>query len=138
MIRPRVLHIGAIAAPFAFAAWLSAAAAWAEVIQVSQGESAVAALSRAAPGDTLHLGAGTFKGDLVIDLPGVTNRGRAGSGSARQWDRQRNLGEGSGRDNPRIDDPRIGPDSDRQEFRRFYRSHGRIAPMWKTTYSKTT
>ncbi|MGO4870480.1 MAG: nitrous oxide reductase family maturation protein NosD [Roseiarcus sp.] len=79
MIRPRVLHIGAIVAPLAFAAGLSAAAARAEVIQVRQGESAVAALSRAAPGDTLHLGPGTFKGDLVVDVPRVTIEGEPGA-----------------------------------------------------------
>ena len=44
-----------------------------------QGESAVAALSRAAPGDTLHLGPGTFKGDLVVDVPRVTIEGEPGA-----------------------------------------------------------
>jgi nitrous oxidase accessory protein len=79
MFRPRILPIGAIVAALAFAAALSAAPARADVIQVRQGESAVAALSRAAPGDTLHLGPGAFKGDLVVDLRGVTIEGEPGA-----------------------------------------------------------
>jgi nitrous oxidase accessory protein len=79
VIRLRFLHVAVIAVPLVVGAVLSAAGARAEVIQVRQGESAVAALSRAAPGDTLHLGAGTFNGDLVIDLRGVRIDGEPGA-----------------------------------------------------------
>ena len=79
MIRPRVPHIGAIVAPLALAIGLAAASARADVIQVKAGESAVEALSRAAPGDTLCLGSGVYKGDLVINAPGVTIEGEPGA-----------------------------------------------------------
>ncbi len=75
MIRPRVLQVALIAAPL----MIGAAGARAELIQVRQGESAIEALSHAKPGDTLHLGAGTFRGDLVIDLPGATIEGGPGT-----------------------------------------------------------
>ncbi|MGP8122874.1 MAG: nitrous oxide reductase family maturation protein NosD [Xanthobacteraceae bacterium] len=75
MIRPRVLQVAVIAASLI----IGATGARAEVIQVRQGESAIEALSHARPGDTLHLGAGTFKGDLVIDLPGATIEGEPGA-----------------------------------------------------------
>jgi nitrous oxidase accessory protein len=58
---------------------LPAARARAEVILVPQGQSAVQALARAAPGDTLHLAPGTFQGNLVIALRGLTIEGEAGS-----------------------------------------------------------
>jgi nitrous oxidase accessory protein len=48
-------------------------------IRVANGESAVQALSHAAPGDTLHLASGTFQGDLVLALPGVTIEGDPGA-----------------------------------------------------------
>src|SRR3954451_25106471 len=60
-------------------------AAWPEglaraaVIRVGQGQSAMEALARAAPGDTLHLAAGTFSGDLVVGLPGLTVEGESGA-----------------------------------------------------------
>lgn len=75
MIRPRVIQVAVIAAPL----FIAAAGARAELIQVRQGASATKALSHAKPGDTLHLGAGTFKGDLAIDLPGVTIEGEPGT-----------------------------------------------------------
>ena len=79
MIGPRFSLVAAIAAPLVIGAALSVTGARAEVIQVRQGESAVKALSRAAPGDTLDLGAGTFKGDLVIEAPRVTIKGEPGA-----------------------------------------------------------
>ena len=112
MIRPRVPHIGAIVAPLALAIGLAAASARADVIQVKAGESAVEALSRAAPGDTLRLGAGVYKGDLVINVPGVTIEGEPGAILEGERDRQCDLGEGAGRRNSRADNPRIGTDAD--------------------------
>ena len=79
MIRLRVLLVAALAAPLVSGAALPAACARAEVIQVRTGESAVKALSHAAPGDTLHLSPGVFHGDLVIDLPGLTIEGEPGA-----------------------------------------------------------
>ncbi len=79
MISSRVRNVAVIATHLAIGAALSVAGARAEVIQVKQGESAVQALSRAAPGDTLHLGVGTFKGDLVIDVPRVAIDGEPGA-----------------------------------------------------------
>jgi nitrous oxidase accessory protein len=75
MIRPRVLQVAMIAAPLV----IGATAARAELIQVKQGESAIEALSPARPGDTLHLGPGTFRGDLLVDLPGATIEGEPGT-----------------------------------------------------------
>jgi nitrous oxidase accessory protein len=51
----------------------------AATILVKAGESAVEALSRAAPGDTLRLAAGTFSGDLVIGTPKITIEGEPGA-----------------------------------------------------------
>src|SRR3954451_338676 len=53
--------------------------AWAETIPVAQGQSAVEALARAAPGDTIHLAAGTFQGNLLAAVPGVTIEGDPGA-----------------------------------------------------------
>jgi nitrous oxidase accessory protein len=78
VIRPRALIFGLLAAPLFVGAALPARAR-AEVIQVKEGQSVVQALSRAAPGDTLHLAAGTFHGDLVVDLPGLTIEGEPGA-----------------------------------------------------------
>jgi nitrous oxidase accessory protein len=58
---------------------LSAACARAASIQVAAGESAVQALSQAAPGDTLHLATGIFYGDLVVALKGLTIEGDPGA-----------------------------------------------------------
>ena len=79
MIRPRALFGAVLSAQLIFGAALLAERARAEVIQVRQGESAIQALSRAAPGDTLHLASGTFKGDLVIELPGLSIEGEPGA-----------------------------------------------------------
>ncbi len=79
MIGPRLLFLAAFAAPLAVGAASPAARAWADVIHVAQGESVVQALSRAAPGDTLHLSPGTFKGDLVVALAGLTIEGEPGA-----------------------------------------------------------
>lgn len=75
MLRPRVPVLAALVV----AAVLAAAGARAAVIPVSQGESVAEALSHAAPGDTLHLAKGVFKGGLVIDRPGVTIEGEPGA-----------------------------------------------------------
>lgn len=72
----RALSTTALLAAFAA---LSIAGARAAVIDVKPGESAVAALSHAAPGDTLHLAAGVYAGDLVIDTPNVTIEGESGA-----------------------------------------------------------
>ncbi|MDR3530055.1 MAG: nitrous oxide reductase family maturation protein NosD [Rhodopila sp.] len=58
---------------------LSVACARAATIEVANGQSAILALSRAAPGDTLHLAAGTFQGDVVVALPGLTIEGDPGA-----------------------------------------------------------
>jgi nitrous oxidase accessory protein len=79
MIGPRVPLLGAIVAALALAAGLSVAPARAEVIEVRQGESAAAALSRAAPGDTIRLDPGAFAGDLVVETRGVTIEGEPGA-----------------------------------------------------------
>jgi nitrous oxidase accessory protein len=75
MIRPRIPVFAALIVAIASAA----ADARAAVISVSQGGSVAEALSRAAPGDTLHLAKGLFKGGLVIDRPGVTIEGESGA-----------------------------------------------------------
>jgi nitrous oxidase accessory protein len=51
----------------------------AETIRVTAGESVAAAISRAAPGDTLHLVAGTYDGDLLIGTPRLTLEGEPGT-----------------------------------------------------------
>jgi nitrous oxidase accessory protein len=61
------------------AAVLATAEARAAIIPVREGESVVEALSHAAPGDTLHLAKGVFKGGLVIDKPRLTIEGEAGA-----------------------------------------------------------
>jgi nitrous oxidase accessory protein len=75
VFRPRIPVFAALVA----AAALAAADARAAVIPVAQGESVAEALSRAAPGDALHLAKGLFKGGLVIDRPGVTVEGEPGA-----------------------------------------------------------
>jgi nitrous oxidase accessory protein len=82
MIRPRVPPLGSIVAALALAGGLTVAPARAEVIAVNQGESAAAALSRVAPGDTLHLGPGVFSGDLVVATPRLTIEGEPGAAIA--------------------------------------------------------
>jgi nitrous oxidase accessory protein len=87
MFRRRTLALAAAAALLAgYAA--SPARAEAATILVKPGESAVQALSRAAPGDTLRLAAGTFSGDLAIETPRVTIEGDPGA-----------IVQGSGRSN---------------------------------------
>jgi nitrous oxidase accessory protein len=61
------------------AAVLAAAEARAAIIPVGEGESVAEALSQAAPGDTLHLAKGHFKGGIVIDKPGLTIDGEPGA-----------------------------------------------------------
>ena len=68
-----------LAASLLLAATLPATRAQATVIDLKSGESAAEALSRAAPGDTIRLGAGLFSGDIVIDTPGVTLEGAPGA-----------------------------------------------------------
>jgi nitrous oxidase accessory protein len=63
----------------ALAIALAAADARAAVIAVGAGESVADALSRAAPGDTLHLAKDVFKGGIVIDKPGLTIEGEPGA-----------------------------------------------------------
>lgn len=75
MSRSRLLLKAALFA----AAVLATAEARATVIPVGEGESVVEALSHAAPGDTLHLAKGNFKGGLIIDKPGLTIEGEAGA-----------------------------------------------------------
>jgi nitrous oxidase accessory protein len=75
MSRPRVLPMAALAA----AAVLATADARAAIIPVAKGESVAEALSRAAPGDTLHLAKGVFKGGVVVDKPGLTIEGDLGA-----------------------------------------------------------
>ena len=58
---------------------LVAAGAQAAVTPVAEGESVAKALSQAVPGDTLHLAPGVFKGNLVIDRPGVAIEGAPGA-----------------------------------------------------------
>jgi nitrous oxidase accessory protein len=75
MLRPRI----PVLAAFIVAAALAAADVRADVISVSQGESLAEAFSHAAPGDTIHLAKGLFKGGLVVDRPGVTIEGEPGA-----------------------------------------------------------
>lgn len=74
MIRPRALLMAALAA-----AAIPATDARAAVIPVTEGESVAEALSRAAPGDTLRLAKGVFKGGIVIDKPRLTIEGESGA-----------------------------------------------------------
>jgi nitrous oxidase accessory protein len=76
MVRSRILMAVVLAAPLTTGL---VACARAEVIKVGQGESVALALSRAAPGDTVHLMSGTFRGDLVVTLPGLTIEGDPGA-----------------------------------------------------------
>lgn len=75
MLRPGIVLAGA----FAVSVLTGAAGARAEIIQVTQGQSAVEALAHAAPGDTIHLARGIFQGDLVVAVPGVTIEGDPGA-----------------------------------------------------------
>ncbi len=75
MNRPQMLSVAALVAGIA-SATIEARAA---IIPVAKGESVTQALSRAAPGDTLHLASGLFKERLVIDRPGVTIEGEPGA-----------------------------------------------------------
>jgi nitrous oxidase accessory protein len=79
VFRPRILLAVAMAVWVTSGVALPAAHARAEVIQVAYGESAVQALAHAAPGDTLHLAAGTFQGDLLVVLAGLTIEGEPGA-----------------------------------------------------------
>jgi nitrous oxidase accessory protein len=79
VLRPRILVAVALAAPLMTGAALPVTGAWAEMIPVAQGQSAVEALARAAPGDTVHLAAGTFQGDLVVAVPRITIEGDPGA-----------------------------------------------------------
>ena len=78
MLRPRLFVLAALFAPCIAGAELESRA-WADIIQVRQGDSAVEALSHANPGDTLRLAAGTFSGDLAIETPKVTIEGEPGA-----------------------------------------------------------
>src|SRR5574337_207912 len=51
----------------------------AATIAVRPGESVSAAVSRAAPGDLVRLAPGVYRGDLVIDRPGVAIEGEPGA-----------------------------------------------------------
>jgi nitrous oxidase accessory protein len=75
MNRLRVPLLAALVA----ATVLAAADARAAIIPVGAGESVADALARAAPGDTLHLANGVFKGSFVIDKPGLTIEGESGA-----------------------------------------------------------
>jgi nitrous oxidase accessory protein len=74
MLRPR--SIGALGL-----AWLATlpGAASAETLRVAAGESLVAALARAQPGDTLRLGPGRHAGPVSIKVPGITLEGEPGA-----------------------------------------------------------
>ena len=75
MSRSRVPLVAALVA----AAVLAAADARAAIIPVVEGESVAEALSHAAPGDTLHLAKGVFRGGIIIDKPGLTIDGEPGA-----------------------------------------------------------
>lgn len=51
----------------------------AETITVAAGDGLAAALARAHPGDTLRVGAGEHRGDLVVTVPGLTLEGEPGA-----------------------------------------------------------
>ena len=78
MLRPRFPLVCALAAPLIIGV-VASSGARADIIQVAQGESAAEALSRAKPGDTLHLSAGVHHGDLTIAVPRVTIEGEPGA-----------------------------------------------------------
>src|SRR5271165_1767690 len=78
MVRRVVLAFAVMAALFPGAAG-SPARAEAATILVRSGESAVEALSLAAPGDTLRLAVGTFSGDLIVGTPKITIEGEPGA-----------------------------------------------------------
>ena len=75
MCRPHKLLVAALVAGTA----LAAASVRAATLAVAEGESVAEALSRAAPGDTLHLARGVFAGGLVINLAGITLEGETGA-----------------------------------------------------------
>jgi nitrous oxidase accessory protein len=79
MLRPRSLPAIVLAMPLMTGVVMPVAGTRAATIQVAQGESAVVALSHASQGDTLHLAAGVFQGDLVLDTPGLTVEGDPGA-----------------------------------------------------------
>ncbi|MGO9392585.1 nitrous oxide reductase family maturation protein NosD [Rhodoblastus sp.] len=58
---------------------LATADARAAIIPVGKGGSVAEALSQAAPGDTLRLAKGVFRGGIVIDKPGLTIDGEPGA-----------------------------------------------------------
>ncbi len=78
MHRPRFPLVYAVATTLVIGL-VASSGARADTIQVGQGEGAVDALSRAKPGDTLHLSAGVHRGDLTIAVPGVTIEGEPGA-----------------------------------------------------------
>jgi nitrous oxidase accessory protein len=78
MIRRSTLALAAVATFLVGDAALRARAEAATIL-IKPGASAVEALSRVAPGDTLRLAAGMFPGDLVIGTPKVTIEGEAGA-----------------------------------------------------------
>jgi nitrous oxidase accessory protein len=79
VFRPRVLLVAMLAAPLTIAAAQPAARARAETIHVAAGQSAALALAHAAPGDVFHLETGTFNGDLLVGVRGVTIEGEPGT-----------------------------------------------------------
>ncbi len=78
MLRPRFPLVCALATPLMIGV-VASSGARADMIQVGEGEGAVEALSRAKPGDTLHLSAGVHHGDLTIAVPRVTIEGEPGA-----------------------------------------------------------
>ena len=79
MRRLRLTAALTTAASLATLVLLTLVSARAATIEVKSGESAVAALSRLAPGDALHLDAGVFAGDLTIATPRVVIEGDPGA-----------------------------------------------------------
>lgn len=72
MIRSRAFRVLLAAGLF----WMTVGGmARAEVIAVAPGGGLAAALARAAPGDTLHLAAGTHRGGVVVATPNLTIEG---------------------------------------------------------------
>jgi len=76
---PRILLAALFSAPIAIGAGWPATGARAAAIQVQPGQSAAQALALAAPGDTVVLAAGVYRGDVVLDRPGVTLQGAPGA-----------------------------------------------------------
>jgi nitrous oxidase accessory protein len=68
-----------LAAALVAAVVLAAANARAAIIPVVEGGSVAEALSHAAPGDTLHLAKGVFRGGIIVDKPGLTIDGEPGA-----------------------------------------------------------